>query len=82
MAKLDIYEKATGPCEICGKESNGSLYWIGMSQKWWLRVRPYLTHLFNEGMVMKTMFIPFGDKPLCGTTCVGVHHDKVMRCVL
>lgn len=82
MAELKIYEKATGLCAVCGKESNGSPYWIGMSQKWWLKLRPYVLHLFNPNMVMKTLFIPFADKPLCGTTCAEKHHDKAMRCVL
>lgn len=70
MAELSVYENATGPCAICGEESEGSPYWIGMPQSVWLKIRPYVSHLFKPNRVMKILFIPPHDKPLCGTTCV------------
>ncbi len=77
VAEINIYEKSTGPCAVCGEESEGSPYWIGMSQKVWLKLKPYLTHLFNEHMVMKTLFIPPYDKPLCGSACAGEYHEAL-----
>ena len=74
MAEISVHEYAIGLCVVCGKDSAGSHYWIGMSQALWIKIRPYLTHLFPSDMVQKVLFIPPYDKPLCGTTCSEKYH--------
>ena len=76
MAELQVCESAVGPCVVCGSDSEGSPYWIGMPQTTWLKLRPYVEHLFKPDMVMKTLFIPPYDKPLCGTECVKDYHNE------
>ncbi len=69
MASLNIHETSVGPCVVCDSDSEGSTYWIGMPQTTWLKIRPYIEHLFKPNMVQKTLFIPPYDKPLCGSKC-------------
>ncbi len=80
MASLSVHENAVGPCIVCGKDSANSLYWIGMSQFFWLKIRPYVSHIFQYSewskckLEFKSFFIPPYDKPLCGTTCSEKYH--------
>ena len=82
MASIELHEEASGPCVVCGKESEGSPYWIGMSQTIWLKLRPHIKHLFKPDFVMKTMFIPPYDKPLCGPNCAGQYDGQTMHTLL
>ena len=75
MNELSIHEKAVGPCVVCGANSEGSLYWVGMNEKQWAIVRPYIVHLFAPDMIQKTLFIAPLDKPLCGVKCSKEYHD-------
>ena len=75
MAELSVHESATGPCVVCGKECEGSPYWVGMSHLTWLKIKPYVRHLFPYSewskchLEMKGFFMPPYDKPLCSAIC-------------
>lgn len=82
MTDLSVYDAATGSCIMCGADSEGSLYWIGMDQEQWLIIRPHIVHMFpvspwsDERLVGKIFFIPPFDRPLCGAVCSLVYKEK------
>ena len=74
---MDFYEHAVGPCIICGKESEGSLYWLPMSDAQWAVIRPVVTPLFQPHMVQNVLFFPGLCRPFCGPKCVSKHYEGV-----
>lgn len=71
MAELKLHrDGSVGPCIACGKESEGSQYWVAMSHEVWLKLVPHIEHMFPVGRLLKgTFFIPPYDKPLCSANC-------------
>ncbi len=76
MTSLQIHETAVGPCIVCGVDSQGSNYWVGMDDDQWKVIRPHVKHLFKPNMVQKILFIPPLDKPLCGPQCALKNREK------
>lgn len=74
--ELELYEEAVGNCIVCGSNSTGSRYWLGMTATQWDVVRPLVTHLFKPDMVQNVMFVPQLCKPLCGPHCATNHKEE------
>jgi hypothetical protein len=75
---MKLESTAVGPCIICGKESKGSNYWVGMSMSNWQKLRPHfgkLVELWGPKMpardraMINIAFVPNLCKPLCGAEC-------------
>ena len=73
---LTYYETAVGPCIQCGKESEGSNYWLCMKPAMWDVVREVIEPLYPvspySGVRLVTAgrwFFPGMDKPFCGPQC-------------
>lgn len=74
MSDLAVTPYAVGACIVCGSDSAGSSYWVGMSQEVWDIIRSSCDHLFQVSkwsgkMEAKTFFVVGLDKPLCGPEC-------------
>jgi len=78
MTELTLLEHATGDCIVCGKDSTGSKYWMGMETRHWNILRPSvgevcsLPHsepLIPEERAMNLFFFPTLCKPFCSAVC-------------
>lgn len=85
--ELEYYEDAVGDCVACGTDAAGSCYWIGMTEKQWATLRPYVEHLYPVSewsgvrLVFNNLFVPPLTRPLCGPECAVKHkemNDEVM----
>ncbi len=80
---LECDEVASGPCIVCGEESQGSAYWLPMSVAQWKVVRPFVKELTpvspHSGvkLVFNMSFWPQLCKPFCGPECVQEHYKRV-----
>lgn len=79
--ELEFRETAIGPCIVCGKESRGSMYWLGMSANHWAIIRPFVEEMTpispHSGvkLVLNILFWPQLCKPLCGPICSARHKE-------
>ena len=80
---LEYAEVASGPCIVCGEESQGSLYWVPMLAAHWEVISPYVEEMTpvsphsNVKLVMNMLFWSQLCKPLCGPECVQKHYRRV-----
>ena len=81
-----LWPKAFGPCIMCGKESQGSMYWIGMTEENWKVLRPHVGELNEneysftpdrppEERAMNMFFVEGLCQPLCGPVCALEHSN-------
>ncbi|MEE8372809.1 MAG: hypothetical protein V3R87_03625 [Dehalococcoidia bacterium] len=81
--ELELYEVASGPCIVCGEDSQGSAYWLPMTAAQWDVLKPYVEAMTpvspHSGvkLVFNTMFIPRLCKPFCGPECVRAYYRQV-----
>ena len=74
---MEVYEKATGDCIVCGKDAEGSMYWTPLPDEIWKAVRPHLAPLFqDEDHIQNVLFIKPHSKPFCGPVCATQHHQE------
>lgn len=79
--ELELYEEAVGDCVVCGEDTTGSYYWLGMTAAQWDVVSPYVEEMTpvspHSGvkLVMNILFIPQLCKPLCGPECSTKHKE-------
>ena len=80
---LECDEVASGPCIVCGEESQGSAYWLPMSAAQWAVIHPFVEEMTlvspHSGvkLVMNNLFWPQLCKPFCGAECVQEHYKRV-----
>lgn len=79
---LEYDENASGPCIVCGEESQGSAYWLPMTAAQWEVIKPYVEAITPESpwsgkLVMNLLFWPQLCKPFCGPKCVQEHYRRV-----
>lgn len=80
---LDYDEEASGPCIVCGEESEGSVYWLPMTAAQWAVIEPYaaamtpVSPFSHVKLVMNTLFWPQLCKPFCSPKCVQEHYRRV-----
>ena len=80
---LEFDEVASGPCIVCGEDSQGSVYWLPMSAAQWSIVRPYVEETTpvsphsGTKLVMNMLFWPQLNKPFCGSQCVRKHYKRI-----
>ncbi len=80
---MEVLEEANGPCVICGKESEGSKYWLPLPQAQWEVMRPLIeaqtpiSPYSGVKLVMNMYFFPGLSKPLCGPECSLKHYEAV-----
>ena len=80
---LEFDEVASGPCIICEEESQGSPYWLAMTEAQWEILWPHVEAMTpvspHSGvkLVMNMLFWPQLCKPFCGTKCVQEHYRRV-----
>ncbi len=80
---LECDEIASGPCIVCGEESQGSAYWLPMSSAQWGVIRPFVEEVTpisphsKVKLVMNMMFWPSLCKPFCGPQCVQEYYKQV-----
>lgn len=80
---LGFDEVASGPCIICGEESQGSVYWLPMTKAQWEVMKPYAENMTPTSphsgvkLVMNMLFWPQLCKPFCGSKCVQEYYRKV-----
>jgi len=81
--ELEFDEVASGPCIVCGEESQGSAYWLAMTAAQWEVMRPSVEAMtpvsVHSGvkLVLNMLFWPQLCKPFCGTRCVQEHYRRV-----
>ena len=79
---LEFDEVASGPCIVCGKESQGSMYWLPLLYSQWEVIRPYIegqtpVSPYSEvKLVMNIFFFPRISRPFCGPKCSLTHHEE------
>lgn len=74
---MEVFEKATGPCAVCGSDAEGSLYWTPLPDAIWQQVRPHLAPLFqDEDHIQNVLFITPHSKPFCGPGCATKYHQE------
>jgi len=72
---LEFDDVASGPCIVCGKESQDSMYWLPMSAAHRKVIRPFLEEMTPVSpfsgvkLVMNPWFWPQLCKPLCSPEC-------------
>ena len=80
---MDVDEVASGPCIVCGGESQGSVYWLPLLPAQWDVIRPYIEEISQVSphsgvkLVMNLYFFPGLSRPFCGPKCVGAHYENV-----
>ena len=80
---LTVDEVASGPCIVCGEESQGSVYWLPLLDSQWDVLRPFIEEQTpvspHSGvkLVMNMFFFPRISRPFCGPECVGEYYKRV-----
>ena len=80
---MKIWSAAKGECVVCGKDSEGSLYWTPPPKEIWKQVRPHIVAITPVSpysgvkLVQNVLFIEPHCKPFCSPACVGEYYkDK------
>jgi len=83
---MDIRTTAKGPCIQCGQESEGSVYWLAMSDDNWKALAPFVgagsslyggEDLRPEERAMNTYFVEGICEPFCDPKCsLEFHHGN------
>lgn len=82
---MQLESTAVGPCIVCGKESKGSNYWIGMSNSNWQKLRSHFGKFVDlagpklpakDRAMINIAFVPNLCKPLCGAECATKHEEN------
>jgi len=79
---LEFDEVASGPCIVCGDESEGSVYWLSMSAAHWKVIRPHVEEMTPVSpysgvkLILNTLFWPQLCKPFCGPQCSLKHKEE------
>lgn len=76
MTALEYREDAIGPCTVCGEESEGSFYWVGLTQKQRDILTPHVAHYFLPHLVQNPFFWPGIQKPFCGAICSSKYFEE------
>lgn len=81
--ELEFDEVASGPCIVCGEESQDSAYWLPMPAAQWAVIHPFVEEMTpispHSGvkLVMNMLFWPQLCKPFCGPQCIQKHYRRV-----
>ena len=79
---LQYHDTAVGPCIQCGEESEGSVYWLGMTDEMWDILRPSIeartvvSPYSGVKLVFNNLFWPGLCEPFCGAVCVTKYEEK------
>ena len=79
---MKLWAAAKGACAVCGKDSEGSVYWTAPPKEIWDRVRPHVEAITPGApwsgvkLVMHNLFIEPHCKPFCGPVCVGEYYKQ------
>lgn len=82
--ELEYDGVASGPCIVCGKESQGSMYWTPLTDAHWQAVRPYVEAMTSasphsgEKLVLNNLFWKQLCQPFCGSICVDKYYREKM----
>lgn len=79
---MKVWPAAKGACVVCGKDSEGSLYWTPPPKEIWDKVRPHVEKITPVSpysgvkLVLHMYFIEPHCKPFCSPECVGAYYKK------
>jgi len=80
---LEFDEVASGPCIVCGEESQGSVYWLPMVVAQWEVIRSYVEDMTPVSpysgvkLVLNTLCWPQLCQPFCGPECSLKNSERV-----